>query len=367
MNQSLAKRLILGRQKHKAAALLTFPPLVALAMFILFSAYWALGVYLLWAEVYTFLPNSQATLQGVDSRWIYRPSSAPLYVQEVLQVMMIMLGDIVSLWRAYAIYGRPRWLYAVFGSILIIETIASTFFCAALAVDYLPLPQSSILYPFLDRTKALWFLLAYLVTDLAQGAATVSIAYKTWAHWRDVREFINRSPTRNSLVMLVVILESGVIYLALLGWYGYISWYGRLDSAIWYTSAYYMSPIIAMYPTLVVVLVSMRHSVLERSINSVLPVSFGMQFAERPSMHVHQDSDVSSSYRPSGEHEALLQGDPEWLQVSFGPPIGMDSVFSALNKEIDSGTVDHSQDDIDIVVLEKPRRALLYSSDSSGC
>ncbi|VDB84902.1 unnamed protein product [Peniophora sp. CBMAI 1063] len=348
--------------KRKAVPLLTFPLFVAVAMFLLFSAYWALGVYLLWAEVYRLLPAHQSSLTGKDPRWIYRPSSPSLYAQEVLQVMMIVLGDVVSLWRAYAIYGRPRSLYIVFGSILLIETVASSFFCAALAVDYLPLPQTSVLYPFLVSIKDSCFLVAYLVTDVSQLAATLSIAYKTWAHWKDVREFIHRSSKRHSLAMLEILVESGVVYLALLGWYGVVSWYGRLDTAVWYTSAYYMNPLIAMYPTLVVVLISIRHSVLESSIKSALPAAFDMEFAERSHMR-RTGSDVSWSYRPDSEHETLLHQDPEWLEVSFGPSIGLDSIFLNKDKE---GVIqtDNDSSDGDISVLKRPGRALMYSSDS---
>ena len=119
-----------------------------------------------------------------------------------------MLGDAVSLWRAYAIYGRPKWLYALFHAMILVEssklcmsdspfpgsltrlvTVASAFFCASLSVDYLPLSQDSLSYIFLVKTKTYWFLLAYLVTDLSQLTATLLIAYKAWC---DIYDLVHR-------------------------------------------------------------------------------------------------------------------------------------------------------------------------------
>lgn len=75
--------------------------------------------------------------------------------------------------------------------------------------------------------------IGYSITGLAQLVSTTLIAYRAWydayctvevalrpilprVHWKEVRESIYRSVSRPSLAALAIIIESGVVYLALL-------------------------------------------------------------------------------------------------------------------------------------------------------
>ncbi|KZV70099.1 hypothetical protein PENSPDRAFT_651864 [Peniophora sp. CONT] len=74
-------------------------------------------------------------------------------------------------------------------------------------------------------------------------------------------------------------------------WYGVMGVIGAPKSlALLDTSfSYYMTPLIAMYPTLVVLLVATRHSVLERSIDQAIQPSFNMRFATNPGAPSYND------------------------------------------------------------------------------
>ncbi|KZV74661.1 hypothetical protein PENSPDRAFT_732200 [Peniophora sp. CONT] len=159
----------------------------------------------------------------------------------------------------------------------------------------------------------------YSITGLAQLVSTTLIAYRAWVHWREVRESIYRSVSRPSLAALAIIIESGVAYLALLVWYGSISWWGNPYSAVVYTCRFYSVPLIAMYPTLVIIVVTSHRSVLERSIG------------------VHS----------AGQHSL------SWFRISFARSLGRTSVAIPQDDEwLRSGVED-------TMVLEKPRHVLL--------
>lgn len=116
--------------------------LVTLTMFALFSGYWACDVYLLWAEVYRYLPRPlEATSPNATYLdGLYIPWTVAYFAPQVFRFMMVMpkfrvfpdehfhlscqltLGDTVSLWRAYVIWGRPRWLFRLFASLVIIDS-----------------------------------------------------------------------------------------------------------------------------------------------------------------------------------------------------------------------------------------------------
>ncbi|KZV68554.1 hypothetical protein PENSPDRAFT_754004 [Peniophora sp. CONT] len=217
--------------------------LVTLAMFTFFSLYWAVDVYLLWATTYDHANMMVLySLHGIATPW-----PVPLVAQQVSQYSVIVLGDIVSLWRAYAIFGRQWWLLLLSLGIAIAEN-----------GKYLRLCLLSTSF----------VVAANILTGCSQLLSTLLIAYKAWVHWRDIREFAHHNQIQHSIALLLVMIESGVVYLALLLWYGAINLFGRHGSLVSTTVFFYMTPLIAMYPTLVVVLVTSRRSVLERGIAS---------------------------------------------------------------------------------------------------
>ncbi|VDC06681.1 unnamed protein product [Peniophora sp. CBMAI 1063] len=263
---------------RKAASLPSFMLPFTLSMFVLYLLYWTLDVYLLWAEFDSFLSPPPKNVEGPNIQnvhWkgassINKDGLAPkyyatVYVQYIAQLTLIVLGDFVSLWRAFVIFGKQKWLYMLLIGIAGAESVTYVLIFTSSSTEYISSPVSGLVNALAEARTPLTFI-GYSVSGLAQAASTSLIAYKAWVHWRDVREFMDRSTKRRSLTALAVIIESGIVYLGLLIWYGAINYWGAPDSLAVYTCRFYIVPLIAMYPTLVVVIVASRRSVLERSI-----------------------------------------------------------------------------------------------------
>ncbi|VDB83389.1 unnamed protein product [Peniophora sp. CBMAI 1063] len=272
-----------------------------LTMFVACVGYWVIDVYLLWAEAYRFLPR-QTELQGTGIFFdgLDMPWSPPLYVQSILQLLLVLLGDVVSLWRGYVISGRPRWLRRLVISIIVVESLIYLWVAISWSTYYLP-PSNSGFYDALVKSRRPVVYTSYAITGIAQTASTVTIAHKAWAHWRNSSGFVVKSSMHSSLAMLAIVIETGVAYLLLLIWFATINdLIGRHGSAAAVTSSYYFTPLVAMYPTLVVVLVSIRRSPLEPSGVSTSAASGRLRFAASSS--TSEDSPLpraSSSYAQS--------------------------------------------------------------------
>ncbi|VDB83395.1 unnamed protein product [Peniophora sp. CBMAI 1063] len=252
--------------KRQTAPLPRFMLIVALLMFAMFSLYWSLDVYQLWENVYRFLPLRQTGSKGaIDPTGVSVAASTLTYVQVILQFLIIVIGDTVSLWRAYVLLGRPRWLFLTMIGVVALESFAYTLLGLAGLQDFLPRLETSQFIRLLWSRQGICYLSAGLLTILAQSCATLSISFVAWTYWNDVRKLMPlNAPMQHSLAMLAVLIESGIVYLALLVVLGVISWAGRNGSVSKSTISFYVTPLLAMYPTLVVVLVATRRSVLER-------------------------------------------------------------------------------------------------------
>ncbi|KZV63147.1 hypothetical protein PENSPDRAFT_758184 [Peniophora sp. CONT] len=309
-------------KRRKTASLPMFILTVALMMFLLSAAFWSLDIYLLWERVYQLLPLRQTDSSGeIDLAGIISPASIPAYVQQILLPLIVVIGDTVSLWRAYVLFARPRWLYVTLVGVVVVESMAYILLALSLAAHYFPRVSTSGVLNSLGRHQGFCVLGAYILTSVAQLSATLSISFKAWAHWNDIRKFMpHDSPTRHSLAMLAVLIESGIIYFALLAWFGMINWYGTNGSAARSTSGFYVAPLAAMYPTLVVVIVATRRSVLEHSISHSKP-SFGLRFATNTGEHPCRVDDMPWHNAPIS-HRRHDRDDPvqeDGLEVGMDP------------------------------------------------
>ncbi|KZV75976.1 hypothetical protein PENSPDRAFT_16582 [Peniophora sp. CONT] len=214
---------------------------VTLAMFALISTCWAIDVY----DLRAFITDEVNDLHRKHYiKRVYRPkfgSNGLWLSKQVIGCAILILGDCVLLWRAYVIYGRPRWLRIL--SIALVIVIIGTY--VALVV--------LSLHPF-----------ARIFNALPNLFCTTLIAYKVRLHWNDVQKFAHCSGTSYGLAILTVVVESGCVFAAFSISYAIL--YGiSFEVATW--STYYLTPLFAMYPILVVVLVTTHRSILERSID----------------------------------------------------------------------------------------------------
>ncbi|VDB85480.1 unnamed protein product [Peniophora sp. CBMAI 1063] len=303
--------------------------LYTLLMFGIFSAYWILDVYFLWAEFHSFFLHMSGSADfhlSTDVHWkgaswinqdgLLMQYFAPVYAQYIVQLILILLGDFVSLWRAYTIFGRPKWLLALASFTAFVESVVYVLIFASSSAQYLS-PAGSLTgsaKALGDARTPLTFL-GYALTGIAQLSSTAFIAYKAWIHWQVVREFMDGSSRRRTFGALAIIIESGVIYVVLLTWYGAITYFGSSSSLLVYTCRFYSAPLIAMYPTLVVVLVASRRSVLDRSIVSATltentprrfsPTLVDRRHVSRGSVHEHAHSSELGSLPGIDTNEKL--------------------------------------------------------------
>ncbi|VDC06684.1 unnamed protein product [Peniophora sp. CBMAI 1063] len=267
------------RAARRTITLPVFILVFTLTMFIVYTLYWTLDVYLLWVKYQAVLrlPQlkraatralaTQMHLKGAPSTDGLPAESYPvLFVQWSSGLTLIVLGDFVSLWRAWVIFGKPRWLYVL----LVCAAATESLIFVMLFISTTP-AFFAVSPTFLRATSKIRVPLtfcSYSSAGLAQLGSTSLIAYKAWAQWRDVRAFMQRSTIPRSVAVMLIVIESGLVYIALLAWYGFIDFFGKKTWIVVSTCRFYSIPLVAMYPTLVIVLVACRHSVLEPSVAS---------------------------------------------------------------------------------------------------
>ena len=75
--------------RRAAPRLPVFMLCVALAMFALFTLYWAIDVYLLWAAVYRYLPRQSTEREDTYLDGIWISWSAPYFIQQISLFSMV--------------------------------------------------------------------------------------------------------------------------------------------------------------------------------------------------------------------------------------------------------------------------------------
>ncbi|KZV74658.1 hypothetical protein PENSPDRAFT_186365 [Peniophora sp. CONT] len=201
--------------------------------------------------------------------------------------------------------------------------------------------------------------IGYGIVGLAQLGSTGSIAYRAWIHWRDVREFLHHSTTtRRTIATMGIIIESGVTYLGLLVWYGAITWWGSPRSAVVYTCRFYSVPLIAMYPTLVVILVASRRSVLEGSTGSTLAahveeIRFTPNLADKRGC-IRCATCVACAARSWSDNGGSGQVDSRRLEIGLDESMAMGNIVPAPNDNESHMSLEHGRSG-----SEKYRQVLL--------
>ncbi|KAM5536545.1 hypothetical protein V8D89_009822 [Ganoderma adspersum] len=188
----------------------------------------------------------------------------------------IILGDAVVWWRACVIW-QNRGVYYT-GPILLTLTLVFGIIGARKS-DIGPLTSIYLMYGgsgYTDVAAAL-----SLITNLA---ATSLIAFKACLHRRRLKEYLDTSgSTTRVLKVLALFIESGSVYCAILlvvlvYQFNYES-SGTLVYAGFYFTYGCLVPIVAIYPTVIIVLTAVNCSPLDWGLS---PLD---EFAEAPSRH----------------------------------------------------------------------------------
>ncbi|VDB86732.1 unnamed protein product [Peniophora sp. CBMAI 1063] len=247
---------------RKTTPTLRFKLFLTLAMLVLASIYWSLSVFDVHDTTRTILKSPDSYIPG-ENPSAFLSIGGPLgLVQQISALLILAIGDGVTLWRAYVVCGRRRWL-RILNIILVVFVLCfqAVFIGITQAFAYL-----SVAY------------LSLLITWFPHVFSTLLIARKAWLHWRDVREFAYKSGMRHSLAILTIVIESGIIYVVIYFLYTATSVAGGISGK--YSMPYdFFIPLAAMYPTIVFLLLAERKSLLERTIDAVSTRDV-MHFAE---------------------------------------------------------------------------------------
>ncbi|VDB85062.1 unnamed protein product [Peniophora sp. CBMAI 1063] len=280
LHMTLAMYLLWRRwTQRNSISLKTYVPLVAFAMTAMLSARWAIDAYYLLASALNSYSRVVVLLDPDLTNPELQYGRGVDIARNALTCGILLLGDCVVLWRAYALFGRPKWLLVL--SISVQLGVASVY---------------------------LWFsfgtisLFALVVAVVPDSLATSLIAYRTWSHWKDIREFSEHSGTRQSVAIMLVVIESGFLYLILTVCLVICI---MLDGAASIWARYMLNPLFAMYPVVVVLLVATRRDFLERSVNTTSPTS--LPWAVEISFRERNDGDLRSCGGPAaGRHRSSL-------------------------------------------------------------
>ncbi|VDB83400.1 unnamed protein product [Peniophora sp. CBMAI 1063] len=234
---------------------------IHICIYIFAVAYWALDVAILQQELLVFFPKLLSGPPNIDAfQTLTNMLGVQWYAQAVLQGFIWIASDGVALWRAYAVHGRPRWLGIIICLLALTELGVYTQYLV-FYLHILPSPPHSIAREHeTGDTVVAPYLAAASFTIAVQIFATSVIACKAWMVWKSRKDLFN-GPGR-VFRTLALLIESGVTYTLFWVWYilarndSIVSW----KMATW--TEYYSIPLMAMYPTLVVMVVTMQNSAL---------------------------------------------------------------------------------------------------------
>ncbi|KZV63145.1 hypothetical protein PENSPDRAFT_220651 [Peniophora sp. CONT] len=219
---------------------------LSICMYLLVLVYWVLDVIILRQELLVFLPEQFSSTPSPDVyETVTQMLGALWYAQAILQVLIWTASDIVALWRAYVVIGKVRWLKITTVIVLLVEI------GVYLAKSETSSKRLIVQVPYLTAAST---------TVAVQILTTSLIAYKAWAVWKS-RQGLFNGPGR-VFRALAVLIESGVAYTLLWIWYFIATNDSILSWKITAWTDYYLMPITAMYPTLVVMIVTLQDIVL---------------------------------------------------------------------------------------------------------
>lgn len=211
-----------------------------------------------------------------------------IYLQLVLEGINIIIGDSVVIWRAWHLWNQRRWILAVSSFLLLGTGVTVANLTYALSAS--PITLDNL---FDDPKLSAWGIATMMLTTMTNLFATFLIAYRTWSHHQLLRSLTGQSGIvrlckQNGIFPLLI--ESGVFYCCT--WLATIIIFITTSNGI-NLMLDIISQLTAIYPTLIIILVSMR-STLDVAIQSFeqtrLQLSTGMRPPRPLLMHTSRSS-----------------------------------------------------------------------------
>ncbi|KAI0691360.1 hypothetical protein C8T65DRAFT_745483 [Cerioporus squamosus] len=240
-------------------------------MFGLALALWMIDIHMVVSEVQMTLlsdsTDSLASLYAAAKSHNLRFAA----VENILYAYMTVIGDGVIIWRVYAFwsYGKEK-LFVLLPIVSLVGSITTSLmltYCAVHSGDGIVLGSFQN-PPFCRNIQTASYAMSLATTTVA----TALIAYKTWQHRRMYIDAFGkqsrRTRTQNVMFMLI---ETGILYMLFFLVQVVLST-KSLNESISKSPVgsfavtmyqYSTSTIVGSYPTVIVVLVNSKHSVLK--------------------------------------------------------------------------------------------------------
>ncbi|KAF5369720.1 hypothetical protein D9615_010157 [Tricholomella constricta] len=222
------------------------------------------------------LMNSAGTLEESIFKRVNERNTVPCIIQAITSTLMPILSDAVVIWRAWVLYPDKLWIMLV-PCALVSGTIGVT-------VAFLVLVFKSIQNHKLDPASSDMFSVSLALSLGTNIVATSLIFYRLWGHLRSLRRMGNKQKsTTPAQKILIVLVESGLVYCALQTTTLVLEFVptSRVSSVNIAGSVImgFLVLVTAMYPSIVVTLVSLQRSTAEI-------YGFSTQFGFRPASDV---------------------------------------------------------------------------------
>ncbi|KAJ7584585.1 hypothetical protein C8J56DRAFT_1166629 [Mycena floridula] len=177
---------------------------------------------------------------------------------------LLLLNDGIVAWRAWVICDR-RWVRIALSCSMVSSLIGIIIACATSIRWVLATGQDY------DTTSTLLpMLLPVLGTNLI---ATVAIGHEAWIYHRTVRKSANKALIQSKAHQILVLLfESGLFYIVMWAIHTAVEFSPSVDLEYAYVNTFVMY-ILAMYPAVIIILVTQQTSLLETPAQLPLPHS----------------------------------------------------------------------------------------------
>ncbi|KAJ7575227.1 hypothetical protein C8J56DRAFT_1063778 [Mycena floridula] len=272
-------------------------------MFILDTVLFSLDLYAFFLQTRDILLNSMFDGDGLDGVLNLVDTVASVY--SILNLFMLILGDCIVIWRAYAVWTRSR-----------IVTVIPVLFLLGWIVNF-PIYVSCNIKHKDDEfnglgpvSRSATSIAAYILSFCANFSATLMILYTAWSFYvsqRDLRDTTAPLRQRSQVArVLLLLVESGFAYFLLMVLSIALNLVPTSDYGVTLLVDQVLGIILtphcaAMIPTLTILLITLYGSFEEYSIGNI---SQPIHFANPRITQLTQESILSHPVQPESDAEA---------------------------------------------------------------
>ncbi|VDC05836.1 unnamed protein product [Peniophora sp. CBMAI 1063] len=241
-----------------------------LIMYVLSTLDWAIDVRRVWTDLKISLP-AELSSPPRNEHELDQLNVALKIVESIANQICVLISDIVVCWRVCVVFGNDRRVIGVAIAFLIaLET--GLLLCALTQVG-VGFPEVSSTLAVLAPHELPIDIATLVMSALVNVWATAMIAYRAWTCRREIRQHLkDRSRRSFTESVLALFLESGIVYTVLWILRNIIVLPVVEGSPYTNYSAMVMYQMTGMYPTVIIVLVTLQRSHLENQFTYPAPL-----------------------------------------------------------------------------------------------